>query len=335
MGLEGREGLALVNGTAFMTGSASLVVEDFGYLFDLACRQIAVLFQCLQGIEDVFDEQYHALKRHPAQSDMAARLRELLAGSQMLRNIEDMTSQGTSAEDGDKEKLGTEQIQDRYSMRCLAQELGPVAHRLADAKRVVTDELNSVSDNPVLVDGIIKHGGHFDGAFIGDAMDCLKISIRRLAYIMRGYMRAITDAKLNRGLFPTYLVANDPGLNNGLQAMVGLSFDAAFLRLVKESSPDSVLAMNDHEATNQDVVSLGMHTATSATFMIDRLTTLSAMLCIIVRQAVEMAGIADRLSPASRAFHEGLAERIPFVGEDRPLHGDLRVLEQAIVRHEL
>jgi phenylalanine ammonia-lyase len=329
LGLEGREALALANGTSFMTGIASLVVEDFAYLHRVSCGLIALLFQCLRGIEDVFDGGLHRLKRHPEQQRAAARFGELVRGSRLLRRIDDLTRKQDTA------PSQAEKIQDRYSMRCLAQQLGPIEHRLADARQVITDELNSVSDNPVLIGETVKHGGHFDGSYVADAMDCLKLSIRRLAYILRAYARAITDGKLNHEMLPTYLVAKDPGLNNGVQGLAGLSFDAAYARLVKETIPDSIFALNDHEGANQDVVSLGMHAALSASFAIERLTTLIAMLALVTRQAVKLSGSEEGLSPRTESIYRALANRVPFMEEDRSLHDELRGLENALFNHEL
>jgi len=328
MDLEGREGLALLNGTHFMSGVSALVLMDFSYLSHILCDMFAILFQCLGGIENVFDKELHAIKMHKEQADVAGSFRELLFGSEMLRNIEELSHMDV----GELKKM--KPIQDRYSLRCLPQVLGPVIYRTEDAFKVVERELNSVSDNPVIVNGEIKHGGHFDGSHIADAMDCLKISMRKMGYIARAYVRNATDTKLNRGLFPTYMVPNDDGLRNGLQGLTGLSIDAALGALTKESIPDSIFTMNDHECANQDIVSFGMHSATSASRAVECLTTITAILAIVTRQAVELLDAGEKLSPATKHIYENLCNHIPFVENDRPLHKELRHLEKLLFQHK-
>ncbi|MCH7883555.1 aromatic amino acid lyase [Patescibacteria group bacterium] len=321
--LEGREGLAIVNGTSFMTGIASLVVEDFKSLYDFNCKLFAILFQCQEGIEDVFDEDLHSLKRHAEQQKVAKDFRTLLQGSECLRNLDKLTVLT------DEPSAIIEPIQDRYSLRCLPQELGVIEHVINDARTMVENELNSVSDNPIIIGDKIKHGGHFDGAFMAHAMEILKSQCFKLAYIMRAYMRSTTDSKLNAGLLPMYLVANEPEINNGLQGLT-LSFDATYVTLARETISCSIFALTDHEGANQDVVSMGMHSALSALRMIQYLATLSAELAIITRQAVEMLGIENKLSPQTLSVYERLKEIIPFVDEDRPLNHDIARVENVL-----
>lgn len=328
MDLEGREGLALLNGTHFMSGISALVLMDFSYLTQKLCDLAAILFQCLGGIENVFDAELHSIKMHQEQADVAGSFREFLRGSNMLRNIEELHR----LEISELKKL--KPIQDRYSLRCLPQAIGPIVHRLADVSKTVENELNSVSDNPVIVNKEIKHGGHFDGSHIADAMDCLKISIRKMGYVARAYVRNVTDAKLNRGLFPTYMVPHDDGLRNGLQGLTGLSIDAVLGALTKEAVADSLFTMNDHECANQDIVSFGMHAALSASRAVDRLTTITAILAIVARQAVELLGAKKKLSPATQHIYKNLCDRIPFIENDRPLHRELRCLEKLLFQHK-
>lgn len=327
MDLEGREGLALLNGTHFMSGISALALMDFSYLCMILCDIFAILFQCLGGIENIFDAELHGAKKHQEQSEIAGTFRELLWGSKLLRNIDELENLRID------ELKTMRPIQDRYSLRCLPQAIGPAFHNLKDAFEVVGNELRSVSDNPILVNVEIKHGGHFDGSYIANAMNCLKPSIRQMAYIARAYIRSVTDSKLNHGLLPMYLVHDDDGLKNGLQGLV-LSVDAVFVALSKEAIIDSLFAMNDNEGTNQDVVSLGMHSALSASSAVERLSTITAALAIVARQAVGILKIEKDLSLATRTVYEKLADTVPFIDEDRPLHGDLRRLEKLFFEHK-
>lgn len=326
--LEGREGLALLNGTHFMSGISALVLMDFSYLLQTICGFLAILFQCLGGIENIFNADLHAIKSHKAQTEIAGSFREYLLGSNLLRNIDELHNLDIN----ELKKL--KPIQDRYSLRCLPQNLGSIFHRLNDAFGSVENELNSVSDNPVIVNGEIKHGGHFDGSFIADAMDCLKLSIRKTAYVVRAYIRNTTDAKLNRGLFPTYMISNDNGLNNGFQGLTGLSVDAVFAALTKECIADSIFSMNDHECINQDVVSFGMHSALSASRAVSQLGTMTSILAIVTRQAVELMNAESKLSPWTKNIYNNLRCHIHFTDSDRSLHSQLKLLERLFFEHK-
>ena len=191
-----------------------------------------------------------------------------------------------------------------------------------------------MSDNPVIVGGKMKHGGHFDGSYVADAMDHrLRPAIRRLAHILRAYMRSTIDSKLNHGLMPIYLVADDSGLNNGLQALAGLGFDADYYDLLHETEPVTQYAHNDSEGANQDVLSLGMHASYYSARSIDILTCIIAKMAIIARQAVGIIKIESKLSPATKIIYEKLADTIPFIAKDRSLHADLRKLEKLFFNH--
>lgn len=327
MDLEGREGLALLNGTHFMSGISALALMDFSYLFTALCDLFAILFQCLGGIENVFDSELHSAKKHQEQAEIAGTFRELLWGSKLLRNIDELENLRID------ELKKMKPIQDRYSLRCLPQAIGPAFRTLKDAFSVVENELQSISDNPIIVNGEIKHGGHFDGSYVANAMNCLQLSIRQMAYIARAYIRNVTDSKLNHNLLPMYLVPDDDGLKNGLQGLAGLSVDAVFAALSKEAIADSLFAMNDHEGENQNIVSLGMHSALSVSRAVGYLFTITAALAIVTRQAVWILGAENDLSPYTRSVYGKLASVIPFVKTDRSLHDDLRKLEKLFFNH--
>ena len=109
MDLEGREGLATLNGTHFMSGISALVLMDFAYLCQVLCDLFAVLFQCLGGVENIFDREFHNVKAHKEEMEIAGFFRELLWGSKLLRNIEELA--GLKIDELKKMRP----IQDRYS----------------------------------------------------------------------------------------------------------------------------------------------------------------------------------------------------------------------------
>jgi phenylalanine ammonia-lyase len=334
---EGREGLALVNGTQFSTGISALAVEDLNYLFKINFQLFALLIQLFEGIKEVFDKELHELKNHREQSEIASFMQNLLNGSSLLKSIEAIT---TVPPEQLKEM---DPIQDKYLIRCLPQQLGSILHALRYTQKVVIDELIGVADNPVVVDGKLYQGGQFDGSYIADSLISLKGAARRLGYIMRAYMQMLMDPKLNGGILPAYLICKDPGVNNGFQGIGGLTFHSLYIYLAREAMPFTNFAGNDHENHNQDIVSLGMHEALSATQMIDYLRSMTAILALATRQAIELRNYEDtndfenKLSPQTKQFYDTLKELIPFNDEDKLyfIHDTQRTLETMLFDHSL
>ncbi len=130
--LKPKEGLALVNGTSFSAGIAAFCVYEIERLFLLALYAHAFFIQALQGFTEPFDAFVHRLKPHPGQMAVAKIMAELIEGSKFTRNATMNTSNASAA------KL----IQDRYSVRCLAQYLGPVADTINNVKKQIEIEIN-------------------------------------------------------------------------------------------------------------------------------------------------------------------------------------------------
>src|SRR5262249_8541823 len=137
--LEGREALALMNGTSCEAAQAALVVLGAERLVAVAEAAAALVIEVLGGSPESFDAPVHAAPPHPAQAASAAHLRALLAGSGRLR---DAGARGTPGREGARH------VQDAYTLRCVPQVLGAVRATLAHVREVVAVELNAVTDNP-------------------------------------------------------------------------------------------------------------------------------------------------------------------------------------------
>ena len=166
LSLEAKEGLAMVNGTSVMTGMAALCVSEAQMLLALAMGTHALLIQGLGGTNQSFHPFIHGLKPHKGQIWAAAEMVKLLSGSSLIR---DELSGGASHQ-------GNAPIQDRYSLRCLPQYLGPIVDGLKEITEQIEVEINSVTDNPLIdTDGhTTYHGGNFLGQYVGMAMDRLR-----------------------------------------------------------------------------------------------------------------------------------------------------------------
>ncbi|MCK9621422.1 MAG: aromatic amino acid ammonia-lyase, partial [Methylobacter sp.] len=165
--LKPKEGLAIMNGTAAMTGIACLAYQRAEYLSRLATRITSLASVALNGNAYHFDEQLFSVKPHPGQNRVAERIREDL----QLKH---------SAPRHDT------RLQDRYSLRCAPHIIGVLEDSLPWLRQFIENELNSANDNPI-IDAErerVLHGGHFYGGHIAFAMDSLKTAVANLADLM-------------------------------------------------------------------------------------------------------------------------------------------------------
>src|SRR5262249_55416183 len=135
-----KEGLVMINGTSVMTAIAALAVADGFHLLAVAMGAHALFIQGLRGTNQSFHPFIHQHKPHPGQIWVAEKMLKLLADSKLCR----------SELDGHHHYRGNQPIQDRYSLRCLPQYLGPIVDGLSSIKKQIEVEANSASDNPLI-----------------------------------------------------------------------------------------------------------------------------------------------------------------------------------------
>src|SRR4029077_17452074 len=176
--LESKEGLGLVNGTAFMTGIGALAAVDARRLAMLADVCTAMATEVLNGIAGPFDPFIHdTAKPHPGSVTSAAHVRALLEGSKLARSYEQVVAEAGAIE-GDFRELPV-QIQDKYSLRCAPHFVGVLWDTLEWAERWLEIEINSTHDNPLfdVESGHVLSGGNFAGGHVALAMDSLKTAV--------------------------------------------------------------------------------------------------------------------------------------------------------------
>lgn len=211
LSLEPKEGLAMVNGTSVMTGIAALCVSQAQVLLALAIGTHALLIQGLGGTNQSYHPFIHVLKPHKGQIWAAAEMIKLLSGSALIR---DELSGGASHQ-------GNAPIQDRYSLRCLPQYLGPIVDGLKEIVEQIEVEINSVTDNPLIdTEGHTNyHGGNFLGQYVGIAMDRLRHLLGLTAKHLDAQIALVVTPEFSNGLSPS-LVGNSANLvNMGLKAL--------------------------------------------------------------------------------------------------------------------
>jgi histidine ammonia-lyase len=283
-----REGLALINGTAAMTGVALRVVLDARRLFDWSLALSALLQEVVASPPDPFSAELNAAKRHPGQSAVAARMRALLAGSRRLR--------------AGHEPDNARPLQEHYSLRCVPQIAGPILETLEHAERVVLDELHSASDNPLFdpETGELFHGGNFHGDYVSLAADTLKIATVKLTLLAERQLNFLLNDSVNR-ILPPFLNLGRPGLQLGLQGaqFTATSTAAESQTLAYPMSLHTIPCNRD----NQDVVSMGTNAALLARRVVGNGFDVLSVLALAALQAVDALGIADDLAPATAALY--------------------------------
>jgi len=192
--LEPKEGLALINGTNFAVGQASLALHDAHLLALLAQAATALSVAAIEGTTQDFAPFVHDRRGDPEQAEVARNMRTLLEGSRLVRHELGGQPRGeTSAH------APGEEIQTHYHHRTAAQWIGPQLRTLLDATEVVNHELNASTDNP-LVDpekGGIYQGGNFQGANVARAMENTRLALAQIALLLHRQYAEITNKYYN------------------------------------------------------------------------------------------------------------------------------------------
>lgn len=316
--LRPKEGLAIMNGTAVMTGLACLAFARADYLARLATRITAMNVVASAGNAHHFDATLFAAKPHAGQQRVAERLRADLGSDRQKLTIQ----------------RNEQRLQDRYSLRCAPHVIGVLEDSLPWLRQLIENELNSANDNPLIdpVEERVLHGGHFYGGHIAMAMDTLKTAVANIADLLDRQLALLVDARYNHGLPANLSGASGEraAINHGLKALQ-ISVSAWTAEALKQTMPASVFSRST-ECHNQDKVSMGTIAARDALRVLDLTEQVTAGLLIAARQglALRERQAPLTLSPALAAMQSDLADRLPLLVEDRALDRELRGLVDAI-----
>jgi phenylalanine ammonia-lyase len=335
--LEAKEGLALTNGTSFMSAFAALAVWDAEGLALVSDLCTAMASEALLGNRGHFNAFIHEQKPHPGQVESARVTRELLADSGLsLDSGEIFAGDGL----GGKEFLELDrQVQDKYSVRCAPHINGALRDTLEWVRRWVEVEINSSDDNPLFeaASGRVQSGGNFYGSHITQAMDALKITVANLCDLMDRQLELVVDEKFNAGLTPNLIPLFDEGspeagLHHGFKGMQ-LCCSAMTAEALKLSNPASVFSRST-EAHNQDKVSMGSIAARDARAIVELAQNVAAIHLLAVCQALDLRGV-EKASPKTRAAHELVRSRVPGLEGDRRMDADIQETMDLIRSGEL
>ncbi len=318
--LQPKEGLALNNGTGVSTGVAANAIARAQNLTSLALGIHALYAQAMLSTSQTFAPFIHAVKPHPGQVWTAREMARLLAGSQLMRD----------EAAGERGHRSGKLIQDRYSLRCLPQFLGPIIDGLAVAASQVEVEANCANDNPLIDPDTaeIYHTGNFLAQYTAVAMDSLRYLLGLLAKHIDVQIALLMTPEFNYGL-PASLVGNTAGAANvGLKSLqLGGNQMMPLIGYYGQSVADRF--PTHAEQFNQNINSQAMNSANLAREQLEVLEHYLAVALLCGVQAVELrasqaAGTYDAravLSPGTRPLYE--AARTAAAGPPdaaRPLH---------------
>jgi len=309
--LQSKEGLALINGTQFMSayGMSTLIKSE--RLIKWANVIACISFDAFDGNKDSLNEKLHSIRNQDGQVLVAAEMRSMLDGSEILSS----------------EK---KEIQDAYSFRCIPQVHGATKDTFDFVLKIFLKEINSVTDNPNIFpdEDLIVSGGNFHGQPLALGLDYLAIAMSELANISERRIYQLLSGQRNLPLF----LVKSPGLNSGL--MIPQYTAAAIVsenkQLCTPASVDSISSSNNQE----DHVSMGANAAvkcfrvTGNVRKVLAIELLSAVQAMEYRRPMKSSSFLEKIIAAFR-------EKVSFNNTDRFLHDDMMAAIEFMESYEL
>lgn len=290
--LASKEGLALLNGTQNMNAYAVWAVLQSERLCDWADKIGVMSLEAYDGRIEPFTHAVHAVRPHKGQIDTAAHIRELLEGSELIK----------------QPKVN---VQDPYSFRCMPQVHGASKDTLAYVRSVIEIELNAATDNPTVCpdDDLVISAGNFHGEPIAQPMDFLAIALCELSNISERRIYKLVSGTRN---LPSFLVAK-PGLNSGF--MIPQYAAASIVSQSKMySTPASVDSIPSSQG-QEDHVSMGANAATKLYQVVLNTERVLAIELFNAAQALEFRRPL-KSSPAIEAIYAAYRKVVPFIEND-------------------
>lgn len=310
--LQAKEGLALINGTQAMCSCGALALYDALSAAQFADITASMSLEALRGLTSAFEERVQAVRPQKGQKLVAKNIRLLCQDSDILN---------TSC---------ALRVQDAYSLRCIPQVHGAVRVALDHVKNIVQDELNAVTDNPLIFaeDSAVISGGNFHGEPLAMAFDYLGIAAAELANISERRIERMVNPQLS-GL-PAFLVRNG-GLNSG---MMIVQYSAA--SMVSENKiyahPASVDSIPS-SANQEDHVSMGTTAARKARLIVENTLSVLALELMCACQGLDL--IEHQASPIHRAIHDHVRQFVAYYDKDREIRLDINAMNKIIRSDDL
>ena len=336
--IEAKEGLALMNGTSVMTAVASIAWKKAERLAKISDFLTAVTSEITKGKDTPFVAKVSEIKNHKGQCESAAYVYDIIKDSKRVFRYEDFLRTQIEKLDGKGFIAQQNKIQDRYSIRCAPQINGVYRDTLRFARDLITEELNSANDNP-LVDieaGRLYNTGNFYGGHICAACDYMRTALANISDLSDKQAEVIIDGKFNgltENLIP-YTPADHPraGLRLGFKA-AQITISAIRGEVMSYCFPIS-LTSQPTEALNQDKVSMGTISARKFNEQIELVYLQFATHLLAAMQAVDLAG-KDDFAPFTKKVHSEVRRMSAFVEDDRALDKEATAVAQWLKSTEL
>jgi phenylalanine ammonia-lyase len=330
--LAAKEALALMNGTSVMGGVAATCMADALQLLALALGAQGIFVQALRGSSESFQPFIHQHKPHPGQMWAASQMLKLLDGSKLSRqavaNIRDRSQ--------------NELIQDRYSLRCLPQYLGPIVDGMMTIRGQIEIEANSATDNPLIdsEEGVAYHCGNFLGQYIGIGMDQLRYYLGMLFKHLDAQIALVVTPEFSNGL-PASLVGNPQSLiNTGLKALQ-ITANSLMPRISFFGQSIADRFPTHAEQFNQNINSQGLGSAVLARESLVTCNQYMAVALIFATQAADLRTFQqfqhydarETLSSATRSIYEAVKRVVgvepsrerPYIWDDSDQSLDIHI----------
>jgi histidine ammonia-lyase len=310
---EAKEAISLINGTQAMLAVGTLSLLAAENLAETADVLGGMSLDALHGTDVAFDARIHDARPHAGQTQVAANLRRLLAGSEIRESHKDCG-----------------RVQDAYSLRCIPQVHGAVRDTLAFCRRTFEIEMNSAVDNPLVFvkshgEGDIISGGNFHGQPLAFALDYMAIALSSIAGISERRIERLVNPALNEGLPP--FLAPDAGLNSGfmMPQVTAAALASENKGLAHPASVDSITTSGNKE----DYVSMGMAAAIKLKRVIANTTNVLAIEACAAAQALDFLAPLKSSQPLQKA-HAAIRSVSPKIEHDRVFAEDFAKLAELI-----
>ncbi len=290
--LKSKEGLALLNGTQFMSANGIKALIDGWHMVNCFDFIGAISLEAYDGRIEPFFDCIHQVRPHKGQIETAARFRKILENSEIIS----------------REKA---HVQDPYSFRCIPQVHGAVKDAMWHVTEVLHTEINSVTDNPTVFpdEDLVVSGGNFHGEPIALIFDYMGIALHELGNISE---RRTAQLILGQRGLPEFLVAH-PGLNSGfmIPQYAAASVVSQNKMYCYAASSDSIVSSNGQE----DLVSMGANAATKLHKIISNLKYIAGIELMNAAQGLDFRRPL-KSSPCIEALIEEYRKVVPFVDDD-------------------
>lgn len=322
-GIHVREGLSVTNGTSFMTGIGLVNLIYSQQLLKWAVYASVMVNEIASSYDDFMNEKLNKVRRQDGQQKIAKMMRDISASSSCMRKREDYLYNNAHS----STSVFTHKVQPYYSLRCVPQILGPVLEVVENVERVLVNEVNSATDNPIVdvENKTVYHGGNFHGDYVSFEMDKLKIALTKMTMLMERQMNYLFHDRIN-GILPPFVNMGVLGLNYGLQAsqFTATSTTAECQTLSNPMYVHSIPNNND----NQDVVSMGTNSALLAKRVVNNSYQVMAIHFMAIVQAVDCLKIQDKLSKETKTIYDEIRAFFPVFKDDTTKYQDIAHVEE-------